>query len=55
MLIQIRIAKEETKFGLASSELDAMLEAHANRVANVKIKGLMGMASFTSDTEQIRT
>ncbi|MDA8644254.1 YggS family pyridoxal phosphate-dependent enzyme [Flavobacteriaceae bacterium] len=52
-LIQICIATEDTKFGLAESDLDAMLEA-ASKCKNVRIKGLMGMASFTSDTEQIR-
>ena len=53
-LIQIRIAEEDTKFGLAASELDAMLEAAAS-CSHVKIKGLMGMATFTSDTNQIQT
>lgn len=53
-LIQIRIAEEDTKFGLAASELDAMLEAAAS-CSHVKIKGLMGMATFTSDTDQIQT
>lgn len=52
-LIQIRIAEEDTKFGLAASELDAMLEASAS-CSHVKIKGLMGMATFTSDTDQIQ-
>ncbi|MCH1432090.1 MAG: YggS family pyridoxal phosphate-dependent enzyme [Flavobacteriaceae bacterium] len=53
-LIQIRIAEEDTKFGLSVSELDAMLEAAAS-CSHVKIKGLMGMATFTSDTDQIQT
>ena len=53
-LIQIRIAEEDTKFGLAATELDAMLEA-AVSCSHVKIKGLMGMATFTSDTDQIQT
>ena len=53
-LIQIRIAEEDTKFGLAASELDAMLEAAAS-CSHLKIKGLMGMATFTSDTDQIQT
>ena len=37
-LIQIRIAEEDTKFGLAASELDPMLEALL-RVAMLKLKG----------------
>jgi pyridoxal phosphate enzyme (YggS family) len=53
-LIQIRIAEEDTKFGLEASELDALLEA-ASSCKNVEIKGLMGMATFTSDTDQIRS
>ena len=53
-LIQIRIAEEDTKFGLAASELDAILDA-ASSCNHVNIKGLMGMATFTSNAEQIRT
>ena len=53
-LIQIRIAEEDTKFGLAASELDAILDA-ASSCKHVNIKGLMGMATFTSNAEQIRT
>jgi|TARA_B110000285_G_C15141095_1_gene630799 pyridoxal phosphate enzyme (YggS family) len=52
-LIQIRIAEEETKFGLPTEELDKLLET-AKLLPNVAIKGLMGMASFTADKEQVR-
>ena len=52
-LIQIRIAQEETKFGLPAEELSSLVEA-AKQFPNVEIKGLMGMASFTSNQEQIR-
>ena len=52
-LIQIRIAEEETKFGLPESELDELLEV-AKNFSNVKIKGLMGMATFTTNNDQIR-
>jgi len=51
-LIQIRIAEEETKFGLPQEELIELLEA-AQELKQVKIVGLMGMASFTEDTNQI--
>ena len=51
-LIQIRIAEEETKFGLPKEELIELLEA-AQELKQVKIVGLMGMASFTEDTNQI--
>jgi len=52
-LIQIRIAEEETKFGLPESELDELLEV-AKNFSNVNIKGLMGMATFTTNNDQIR-
>lgn len=52
-LIQIRIAQEETKFGLPAEELSSLVEA-AKQFPNVVIKGLMGMASFTSNQEQVR-
>ena len=53
-LIQVRIAVEETKFGILPSELNPILEK-ASTYPNIKIKGLMGMASFTSNKEQIRS
>ena len=52
-LIQVRIAKEETKFGIPSNELDPLLK-HAKSFSNIKINGLMGMASFTKNKKQIR-
>ena len=52
-LIQVRIAKEETKFGIPSNELEQLLK-HAKSFSNIKIKGLMGMASFTKNKKQIR-
>ena len=52
-LIQVRISEEETKSGIPSWELESLLE-YANSFSNVKIKGLMGMASFTTNKKQIR-
>ena len=51
-LIQIRIAEEETKFGLPEEELEALLKA-AEDLPNVQIAGLMGMATFTDNQDQI--
>jgi pyridoxal phosphate enzyme (YggS family) len=51
-LIQIRIAEEETKFGLPEEELEALLKA-AEDLPNVQIAGLMGMATFTDNQNQI--
>jgi len=53
-LIQIRIAEEETKFGISPSALEELLNA-SKTMPNVAIKGLMGMASFTTNQTQIRT
>lgn len=52
-LIQIRIAREETKFGILPHELELVLES-AKSYDNILIEGLMGMASFTKDKNQIR-
>jgi pyridoxal phosphate enzyme (YggS family) len=49
-LLQIHIASEETKFGLNEAELIALLESPTvQQLKNIKICGLMGMATFTDD------
>jgi len=54
-LLQFHIASEETKFGLDESEARALLESDAfRRMAHVRICGVMGMATFTNDQEQVR-
>lgn len=53
-LLQIHIAQEETKYGINEAELKTAMEAKAN-LSNVSVKGLMGMASFTDNTEQLKT
>lgn len=54
-LLQLHIAREETKFGLNEEELAAVLDSEELRtLENIRIWGLMGMASFTTDEEQIR-
>lgn len=54
-LIQIHIAEEETKFGLNESELNELLQSDTfAQLKNIKIKGLMGMATFTDDQNQIK-
>jgi PLP dependent protein len=54
-LLQVHIAKEETKFGFDLDEIKELInsETLAN-FSNVEIKGLMGMATFTENQEQIR-
>ena len=52
-LLQIRIAEEETKFGLSDSEAFQVLES-AIHYKNVRITGLMGMATNTIDKSMLR-
>lgn len=54
-LLQLHIAQEETKFGFSFEECRAMLDARQwEELTHVRICGLMGMASNTDDTAQIR-
>lgn len=55
-LLQFHIAKEETKFGLSYSEATEILASTAySSLENITIVGVMGMASFVEDEEQIVT
>ncbi|OJX30630.1 MAG: YggS family pyridoxal phosphate enzyme [Chryseobacterium sp. 36-9] len=55
ILLQVKIAKEDTKFGLTTNEAkDIFSQYLAGNFPNVEIKGLMGMASFVDDETQIR-
>ncbi|PRZ21624.1 YggS family pyridoxal phosphate-dependent enzyme [Flavobacterium granuli] len=54
-LLQIHIAEEETKFGLDENELDVLLASNEfQQMKNIRIVGLMGMATFTDNKEQIK-
>jgi pyridoxal phosphate enzyme (YggS family) len=54
-LLQIHIAREEVKFGFTMDELQEMLETEDFRqMHNVQLCGVMGMATFTDDRDQIR-
>ena len=54
-LLQLRIAQEETKFGLTKVDLVSILESEEiQNLENIKISGLMGMASFSDDKNQVR-
>jgi pyridoxal phosphate enzyme (YggS family) len=52
-LLQVHIASEETKFGMDEAEIDEAKQA-ASQLDHIRIKGLMGMASFTDDAIQVR-
>jgi PLP dependent protein len=52
-LLQVYIAKEETKFGLDENELDE-IKNNLPQLKNIQVIGLMGMASFSTDEGLIR-
>lgn len=54
-LIQVHIAQEETKFGFSEEEVEALiLYPELSELEYIRIKGLMGMASLSSDSIQIK-
>lgn len=54
-LLQIHIAEEETKFGLNKEELSSLLSSNDfQEMKNIRVVGLMGMATFTDEKEQIK-
>ncbi|MFM7565768.1 MAG: YggS family pyridoxal phosphate-dependent enzyme [Flavobacteriales bacterium] len=54
-LLQFHIAQEETKFGFTSEESDAFLADSAFlELQHISLCGVMGMATFTEDTNQVR-
>ena len=54
-LLQIYIAEEETKFGLDDAELASLLASSSfKEMKNIRIVGLMGMATFTDNQNQIK-
>ncbi|MCU7616454.1 YggS family pyridoxal phosphate-dependent enzyme [Chryseobacterium sp. PBS4-4] len=55
VLLQIKIAEEETKFGFEIEEARNLFQKFVNgEFSNVEITGLMGMATFTEDENQVR-
>ena len=53
-LFQVHIAKEDTKFGLNQEELESILKSEEFLgLKNIQLVGLMGMATFTTNTDQI--
>jgi len=54
-LLQMHIAEEETKFGMDENELQELLSSDEfKQMENIKVTGLMGMATFTENENQIR-
>lgn len=54
-LLQFHIAKEETKYGLSLDEFNKLIETNQfDDLSSISINGVMGMATFTQDKNQIR-
>lgn len=54
VLLQVKIAEEETKFGLEIHEAKEIFQNYLHgKYPNIEIKGLMGMATFTDDKKQV--
>ncbi|OZV66594.1 YggS family pyridoxal phosphate-dependent enzyme [Winogradskyella aurantia] len=55
-LLQIKIAEEDSKFGMSAKDAEALLKSESlKQLSNIKIVGLMGMATFTDDQTQIKS
>lgn len=55
-LLQFHIAGEETKFGLSPEEANTLLKSvEYQEMQNIRIEGVMGMATFTEDWKQVRS
>lgn len=55
-LLQIKIAEEDSKFGMSSEETSEILKSEAfSNLKNIQITGFMGMATFTENENQIKT
>ena len=54
-LLQIKIAEEDSKFGMALKDAETILASEAfETLTNVKVTGVMGMATFTDDQTQVK-
>jgi pyridoxal phosphate enzyme (YggS family) len=55
VLLQVKIAAEDSKFGFEISEAQDVFQKYINgEFSNIEITGLMGMATFTDDKEQVK-
>jgi pyridoxal phosphate enzyme (YggS family) len=53
-LLQIKIAEEDSKFGMSTQDAkELLISEEFKKLKNIKITGLMGMATFTDDNEQV--
>ena len=56
ILLQMRIAKEETKYGMTLPDVKSLLDSEDySEMQHIRVKGVMGMATFTDNLEQVRS
>lgn len=56
VLLQVKIAAEDSKFGLSISQAKVIFQQYLDgKYPNIKISGLMGMATFTEDKNQVKS
>ena len=56
ILIQVKISKDESKYGFLTNELDNVFKNYlSNKYRNINILGLMGMSTFTDNISQIES
>jgi len=55
-LLQIKIAEEDSKFGMSAEDASMLLQSdELSELKNIRITGVMGMATFTDDTTQVES
>jgi len=54
ILVQVNAAKEESKFGITTEETGKLIEEILERCRNIRIRGLMCIAPFEEDPEDVR-
>lgn len=52
-LIQINISNEDSKYGFSEDQIDFLNKNSLNEYQNIRIRGLMGMASFSNDKSKV--
>lgn len=54
VLLQLKVAEEDSKFGMSFADAQEILSQEIDKLQNVKIIGIMGMATFTDNRKQIQ-
>lgn len=54
-LVQVNVAEEKSKFGLSVAEVEGFIENVVEKFPNIKIKGLMTIAPYVEDPQEVRT